>query len=216
MLSMITQRTQKIAFAASAAFAAIALVAFQAPQQKLGIVDVSKLFNESDFAKGQQDKLRKVGVARTTLLQTMDDYRTLTVEQAQNLRKLSLLPSPKPEDTASLDSLKAEIAAGDKKYKDLQVKANPTPAEVSALQEYSARERATLSLSRRWAQEFDDEVKNLNESLNKETIDHIKQGLKKVGADKGYTLIFSQDVAPYGANDLTADVLKAMNSQKGN
>ncbi len=201
--------------AASAALALFSAIGFQAKTEKYGVVDIAKVFNDSDYTKKQNDQLRSIGDARTGILDFMENFRVFTAEQATRFRELSLKASRTPAEQTELDQIKAAVQASDSAFKQLQTKANPTPAEVTQLQDFNARSQASATLSQRWAREFDDEVRTLNEKMRADTMDRIKLALKDVGAKQGYTLLFSEDVAPYGANDMTTDVVKAMNAQKG-
>ena len=200
--------------AIAALMASFAAFGFQGKTEKYGVVDVAKVFNDSDFTKTQNETLRQVGETRTGILEFLDSYRALTAEQATRLKELSLKAQRSPAEQAELDKIKADAQASDAAFKSLQTKASPTPAEVTQLQEYNSRAQTIAGLSQRWAREFDDEVRNLNEKLRADTMDRVKKALRTVGNKGGYTVVFTQDVAPYGANDLTKEALDAMNAQK--
>ena len=200
--------------AASATLALLSAIGFQAKTEKYGVVDIAKVFNDSDYTKKQNDVLRAVGESRTGILDFMENFRVFTAEQATRFRELSLKADRTPAEQAELDKIKTAVQDSDAAFKKLQTKANPTPEEVTQLQDFNSRSQASATLSQRWAREFDDEVRTLNEKLRADTMGRIKIALKDVGSKQGYTLLFSEDVAPYGANDMTADAVKAMNAQK--
>lgn len=194
--------------------ALMAGLGFQSTSNKFGVVDVAKVFNDSDFKKKQDDTLKAVGDSRAAILDFMENFRAFTPEQATRFRELSLKPQRTAAEQSELDKLKADVQAADAAFKQLQTKPTPTPAEVTQLQDYNARSQTTASLSQRWAREFDDEVRTMNDKMRDQTMDRIDKAIKEVSSKQGYTVVFSADLAPYGANDVTADTLKAMNAQK--
>ncbi len=200
--------------AVAAAMAMASMIGFQAKTDKFGVVDIGKVFTDSDFTKKQNDNLRVVGQTRMAILDFMDNYRVFTVEQGNRFRELSLKATRTPAEQTELDKLKVDVQSADNAFKQLQTKPNPTPAEVTQLQDFNSRSQASIELSQRWAREFDTEVRTLNGKMHDETMERVKKALKDVGAKQGYSILFSEDVAPYGANDITADTLKAMNAQK--
>ncbi len=205
----------KIGIVSAAALVAIlSAIGFQAKSEKYGVVDLAKVFSDSDFTKKQNDTLKTMGQARMGVLDFMENYRVFTTEQSTRFRELSLKNPRTPAEDAELEKIKADVQAADAAFKQLQTKQSPTPAEVTQLQDYNSRSQASAALSQRWAREFDDEVRTLNGKMHDETMERIKKALKDVGAKQGYTLLFSEDVAPYGANDMTNDTIKAMNAQK--
>jgi len=66
----------------------------------------------------------------------------------------------------------------------------------------------------RWAREFGDELMNQQEKLRSDTLNRVKAAVQEVGQKQGYSVVYVQDIVPYGANNITKDSLKAMNSKK--
>jgi hypothetical protein len=96
--------------------------------------------------------------AREGLLEFIDQYRILTIEQANRLRELMLkMEKTKPEE-AELDRLKADIVATSKRSAELATKPNYTPEERTLVEEYSRRSQTINETSTRWLREFSDEV----------------------------------------------------------
>ncbi|MBI1756730.1 MAG: OmpH family outer membrane protein [Fimbriimonas ginsengisoli] len=201
-----------VAAAGLAAF--VCTAARHAPGGKCGVIDIARVFKDCDFSKIQSEKLRAVGESRSELLAFMENYRVLSADQASKLRALYMKSPQADADRAELDRLKKEIQEADQAFKSLQTKPSPTPEEVAKLQELNTRSQLTASLGDRWAKEFNDEVQNLNETLRNETLSRLREAVRDVGKKKGYNLLFTREASPYGANDVTDDALKAMNSRK--
>ncbi len=49
--------------------------------------------------------------------------------------------------------------------------------------------------------------------MTDDTMQRVKDAISQVGRDQGYSLVLAQNIAPYSANDLTADAMKAMNNK---
>ncbi len=186
---------------------------FQGGSDKFGVVDLSKVFGDSDFAKKQSESLKAVGEARSTMLQFADNYKVFTVEQAQRFRDLSVKATITEGEKNELEKIKKDVMAADKTLNDLSQKASPNATEVNQLNDLNKRKQNTAQLIRRWAQEFDDEVGGIRDKMRSDTLAKVKDSVKDVGKSGGFSLIFANDVAPYGANDVTNDALKAMNKK---
>ncbi len=186
---------------------------FQGPADKLGVVDLSRVFNESEFAKKQTETLRTVGEARSAMLQFADTYKTFTVEQATRFKDLSVKPNLTEPEKAEIEKIKKDVMAADKQLSDLSQKASPSPAEVTSLNDLNRRKQNTSNLLRRWAQDFDDEVGTMRDKLRADALVKVKESVQQAGKAGAFSLVFANDVAPYGANDVTNDAVKAINKK---
>ena len=73
------------------------------------------------------------------------------------------------------------------------------------MDELSRRERATTDAAQRWSREAQDEFEAKRIELQKAGLEKVRDAIKQTASAQGYTIVFIADVAPYGANDLTAD-----------
>ena len=199
----------------AAALAAVFVAGgFQSGTSKVGVVDMAKVFNASDYAISQERVLTAYGDTRNNLMEFLDQYRVATPAEADQLKALSLKSPATEADKATLDKLKKDIQAREAAFRQLQTKPTPTPAEVTQLTEFNTRSQTNYQTLQRWSREFEDDVRAFKEKLRSDTLDRVNKAVKEVSAKGGYTIVFSQDASPYGANDVTADALKAMNAQK--
>lgn len=199
----------------AAGLAVVAATAgFQGSTTRIGVVDMTQVFNDSDFAKSQVDLLKSLGQARQDMLQFVDSYRTFTPEQATRFHDLSIKPGvPTPAEKTELDTIKKAVQTADSRLKDLQQKTSLTPAETTEMAELSRRVQTTGDTAQKWSRDANDEVEKYQQKLQKDTLDKVRDAVKQVGQSGGYTIIFVTDVAPYGANNVTADALKVMNKK---
>lgn len=199
---------------AAAVLGAMAGSGFQAKGEKYGVVDIGSIFSDSEFKKNQTENLRTLSTQRQDLLQFANTYPVFSTEQAQRFRELSIKAQVTTAEKAELEKLKKDVIEQDKKFKNLQLKSNPTADEVALLREYNDRMQNMVKTIDRWAREFSVELEDIQDKMRTETLDRVKQAVQEVGTKQGYTVVYVQDIVPYSANNLTADSLKAMNSKK--
>jgi Skp family chaperone for outer membrane proteins len=198
----------------AAALVVVAVTAgFQGGAPKIGIVDANKVLAESEYAKAENEVIKAMVIARQEMLQFVDSYRTFTPEQATPFHDISLKPNPTPAEKAQLDKIKTDVQTASKRLNELRQKANPTADELKELNELSRREQTTTETAQKWNRDAETELETKHNDSQKIGLDKVREAIKQVGAAQSYTLVFIADVAPYGANDLTPDVLKVMNKK---
>lgn len=188
---------------------------FQDANSKIGVVDITKVVENSEFGKANQTTFGEMKSAREGVLEFIDSYRVLTVEQAAKIKELSIKPAPlSAGDKAALESAKAEVIAADKKNKELSTKQNLTPEDRALIEEYSKRSANMEVTANRWLREFTTELQGWADKQKQVSLDKARAALQEVAKAQAYTVVFEVGVAPYGANDLTDAALKAMNAKK--
>jgi Skp family chaperone for outer membrane proteins len=198
-----------------AAMAAIALAGgFQAPNEKIGVVDFAKVIDVSDFGKANQDTFARMKTAREEILQFIDNNRVLTIEQATNIRDLSLKPARSKEEDARLESLKADVVAQSKKWQALATKSDMSSEERTLIEDYAKRAQTMGELERKWFNDFQNDLTSWSDRTKIDSISRARAAVQDVAKAQAYTVIFEASVAPYGANDLSDATLTAMNAKK--
>lgn len=187
---------------------------FQTPSIKLGVVDLNSVIDKSDAGKVAKKSFDDMKAARESILEFLDQYRVLTIEQATRIRELTLKAERAKTEDAEMDRIKAEVIAASKRSQELATKASLTPEERTLVEEYSRRSQLMNDLSNRWLREFADEM---NKWVNERKDENYQKGrvaVNEVAAKEGYTMVFEGTVALYGANDITDATLVAMNAKK--
>ncbi|MEI7576011.1 MAG: OmpH family outer membrane protein [Armatimonadota bacterium] len=187
---------------------------FQTPSLKLGVVDLNAVIDKSDAGKAGKKSFEDMKAAREGLLEFIDQYRILTIEQANRLRELMLLKERTKAEEAELERLKADIVATSKRSAELATKPNYTPEERTLVEEYSRRSQTMNETSTRWLREFSDEVQNWVAASREQNYQKAKAAAAEVAAKDGYTMVIEGSVAVFGANDITDLSLAAMNAKK--
>ena len=187
---------------------------FQTPSLKLGVVDLNTVIDKSDFGKQNKKMFDDMKKVREDLLEFIDQYRVLTLEQAQKLRELSLKPDKTRTDEAEIERIKAEIIAASKRSQELATKANLTPEERTLVEEYARRSQTMNEISTRWLREFANEVQNWVSDQKQQSYDRARAAVSEVAAKEAYTMVFEGSVALFGSNDISEPTLAAMNAKK--
>ncbi len=212
---MLSVRFLYLGWIVAAAFCGVAVAGgFQGPTEKTGVVDISKIVEQSDYGKANQDTFAQMKAAREGLLEFIDSNRVLTTEQAQRLHDLTVKPMLTPEEKAENDRIRADVVAGNKRWTELATKSNLTPEERTLLDDYAKRSQAMNDYAQRLFREFTSDMQTWADKQKIASVEKARVAIQQVAKAGGYSVVFEVGVAPYGANDLTDDSLKAMNAAK--
>jgi len=186
---------------------------FEPAATKIGVVDVQRAITESDSYKKSMNDLQAAFKQRGDLLDYINTYPVFTVTQATRFRDLTLKAQPTAAETTELNKIKADVKDQDDKFRVLQQKQNPTAADKQALDDYGKRVQALGQLIADWRQQFSTDLQGMQDKAQQANQDAVRGAIETVGKNQAFTLIFIKDVAPFGVNDTTTDVLKAVNKK---
>jgi len=208
-------KIEKLGWVVAAALAGGMIgMGFKAPGDKTGTVDIAKVFKESDFAKKQTEGLRAQVKARQDVMEFIRNHRNMKADDATKLRDLTVKDTPTPADQSDIARIRTDAGAAEDTARQLQTMDKPTAAQLAQLDDYTKRKDATGQLLEKWGHEFQDEFQAKQEKMSADTLQRVRDAIQQVGHDQGYSIIFSQDIAPYCPNDLTTDAMTKMNSKK--
>jgi Skp family chaperone for outer membrane proteins len=212
---MQTTRFLQFGWVLAAAVIGVALAGgFQNNDLKIGVVDVVRMLDQSDYGKEGQLIFKKMKGQREGILEFIDTYRVLTTDQAQRIKELSLKDTPSKEESAELDRTKADVIAANKRSVELATKPNMTPEERTLVEEYARRSQTMNDLAQRWFREFSNEMSDFADKRKLTGLTKAKAAINEVSKAQGYTVVLDQNTALYGANDLTDAALATMNAKK--
>jgi len=204
---------QKLGWIAAAAMGGVLLAGgFRDDALKIGVVDIADVVNKSNFGIAGHTTFDKMRKNREDLLQFIDTNRVLTNEQAQQLKTLWIKDAPTAEDTATIERLKADVVASNKRWTELTSKTNLTQDDRTLLDEYAKRGQNMDIVMQKWVNDFSNEVQAWADKQKATSYEKARTAVKTVASSQGYTVVFDVSIAPYGANDLTDAALKAMNA----
>lgn len=193
---------------------AVALVGFQGAGDKFGVVDLNKCIQQSQVGQANTAQLNAAVNARRGLVDFVKTYKILTAEQAKKMLDLTLKATPTDADKAELDRVKNEVIAAAKKRDELAQKSPLTEDEKKQLDEFARRSQGMAAVLDAWNTDFTQDLTELQQKLQQETLDKARAALAQVGKAQTYSVIYESNVAPYAANDVTDAVVKQMNANK--
>jgi Skp family chaperone for outer membrane proteins len=186
---------------------------FGQAQEKFGVVDLNRMLAESKLGKRNTEAMKSAIASREALLAFMNDYPILTEEQALALKGLSVKPVMTEAEKKQEEQIKNDIKADGKLFNDLNQKPNPTEAERSKLSEFNKRGGDTQRRLQQWKNMFNQDISDLGKELQKTEITNAKAALDEVAKKGGYSIVLELQVAPYGANDVTDEGIKALDAK---
>lgn len=197
----------------AALLAVVAGSGFQDASLKVGTVDLTKLVEDSDFGKKYREEFQAMKTGREGVLEFIDTFRVLTLEQAQRIRELSVKPNPTAAEKAELERIKSEVMTSSKKQQELSTKATMTPEERTLMAEYANRAQTMSEVATRWLREFTTELQAWADAQKEDALKRSRDAVQQVAKSQSFSVVFEVGVAPYGASDLTEPALKAMNAK---
>lgn len=187
---------------------------FQGAAEKTGTVDVGKVVNDSDFIKKQIDTLKAMHAARLGVVDFVKANPHMKADAITKFKDLSLKDNPTAADKADLERLKQDAQAGESSYRALAQKDKPTPDDLKQMEALNRQKDENSAALDKLSNDFNTEMQAKQEALRSDVSNRAKDAIQTAGKQQGYTIIFTNELAPYSANDITADALKAMNSKK--
>jgi Skp family chaperone for outer membrane proteins len=205
---------ERLGWVAAAALAGGMIgMGFRAPGDKTGIVDVAKVFKDSDLAKKQTETLRAQVVARRGVMEFVSNNRNIKPEDATKLHDLLIKDTQTTADKADIERIENDAKAAEVKARELQTLPKPTAADLSQLEDFTKRKDLTGQLLEKWQKDFESEIQAKESKMNDDTLEKVREAIQQVGRDQGYSIVFANNIAPYCPNDLTTDASNKMNKK---
>lgn len=190
------------------------LSGFKATSNKVGVLNLQTIATQSDFGKAAEAKIKQTQQLRTEVLKFLQGNPVMTSDQANQLIDLSLKDAQSPTDVTTLNTLKATITKQNADFAALRAKATLSTEEKTTLdndqQEATQVEQALSGL----VQQFQQDLTQI-ESAQREAIEtKARAAAQTVAKQQGFTVVYDTQIAPYGANDISAATIQAMNASK--
>jgi Skp family chaperone for outer membrane proteins len=187
---------------------------FQDKTDKIGVVDITKVVEQSNFGKQNQELFAKMKTSREELLEFVDTNRVLTNEEAQSLKDLTLKTTRTKEEDSKMEGIKLDVKRRNLRMNELAVKTNLTNEERTLIEEYARQSQNMNDVAQRWFREFTADMGDWADKQKIESLSRARVAVQEVAKQQGYTVVFELGVAPYGANDISDAALQAMNAKK--
>jgi Skp family chaperone for outer membrane proteins len=181
---------------------------FQAKTNKTGYIDLQEIYNESKLKAKNDEKLNTAAQSRRAAFDFMRLNPEFTADQLARFKALIAKEIPTPAEVAELTKLKETVQTSTNQFDDLRKKPNPTPDDIKRLNTLGELHDANVAAQRDWDREFSQQLESMQADMNVAALDSMKAALAQVAKAQGYTLVFRENVAVYGANNVGADVKK--------
>jgi Skp family chaperone for outer membrane proteins len=188
---------------------------FAQKAEKVGVVDITQAFAKSSLKQKHEDKLAAMTEARKGVLDFVGLNPTFTADQLKRFRVLSLQEKLTPADKTELDGIKTSVQTATKDYEALRQKPSPTPDDVKKLEDFGARAAFSKQSRQQLQEEFIQEMSAARDGEDNAAFLSIRDAIREVGKNQGFSIVFSERAAVYGSTDITDDVQK-LADKKGN
>jgi Skp family chaperone for outer membrane proteins len=190
--------------------ATLGVVGFQQSQNKFGIVDMNQVIADSKIGKENTQNLQDAYDKRRILLEYLDSKRVVSAAQADEMRTLELKEALTEAEQTRLEAIRTAIQGQVDKYSELSTKTDPTIQERTLSQELSTYVQTTVTTINRWQQEFEFEMQDMRDAINKDVVEKANAALQEVASKEGYSVVLEKSTAPYAANDITEQTTKQL------
>ncbi|GAB4128638.1 MAG: OmpH family outer membrane protein [Armatimonadota bacterium] len=207
-----TQWLPTVALALTLVGALIIAPGFQNNAEKYAAVDITKVLEDSNLGKAQNEKLRNAWQVRSDILNFVRENPCLTNEQANDLLTLSLKENLTAAEKTKLEATKTAVRDAAKQLQTLVTKADKTDQEKELLTDLNGRLQIAQSVLGQWNEVFNNDMDSLGSTLREEAIAQVRAKIGEVAKRQGFTMVFESSVLVYSSTDLTPEVVKAVNA----
>lgn len=178
-----------------------------------GSVDMARIVNEY---KGRQQSVQELGTLQQALsgvLRRLDQGsgRFLTEAEMKELAALYEKPTPSDGEKQRIGALEQKGDLSQTTLRRLENIASPDDAQKKQLSDLTAAQQKGNEYLQALQGGFQQRLSVREGEIQQKISAQVKAAIAKVAQDKKISVVFPADVALYTANDLTSDVLKALN-----
>ena len=188
---------------------------------KTAVVNPRKLVSEYKYAVAAREKLANMEQDAKNRLEIYGNFQFLDSSEQDTLVALVQKErSPNPAAALSKTEMEQLASLRDKHkrvatlYTTLSSKSNAdtTPADAKEFDDLNKRRTATQTRGKSLNDTATETLQKEQEKANVKIDQDIKDVFNKYCKDKGFTLVFSNEVVFYAENDISDEVLKKLNA----
>lgn len=203
-----------LGWVAAGALAAVMLTSgFQSGPEKSAVINMNDLITKSNMGTKNTEILKDAIKRRETLLSFLAANTVVKEEEANRLKVLALKEVLTEAEKKEEEQIKTAVLAAVKDFNDRNTKASPTDEDRNMLADYNRRRQVTARLISQWQDEFQLQLNDIQNQVRTAETTKAREALNEVAKKGGYTIVFENQIAPYGANDLTEEAIKALNAK---
>lgn len=187
-----------------------AISAFQVNTPKYAVVSVGDVAEKSKLGIREKQQFEALRTKYGGLIQFLNTNKAVAREDAQKIVELWNKEAPTAAETQQLESLKTKAQTQSEELRRLISVLNPTAEQQSRIRELSGFSQATEDILPQLDNMLGTAMQQRAGQKQEEVLQKARAAVQKVGKRDGYTLVFENQVAVYGATDLTNEALKTM------
>ena len=178
-----------------------------------GNVDVDQVLSESKSRQRDVQELNGMVSGLREVMLRLQESGGKFLGDAEIKELSSLYEKKTPTEAEKKRIADLEGKAGEKSglKRRLENTAAPTDEQKKQYADLNDMEQKGQASLKNLNDEFSRRVDARNTEMSNKTVLEIKAAIAKIAQDKGLTVVFDNKVAIYTANDITADVVKAIN-----
>lgn len=188
---------------------------FHGAADKLGVVDITAAFNKSNLKANSEQKLAAMTDARKGVLEFVNLNPLFTADQLKRFRVLSTQEKLNDAEKKELESIKSDVQLALKDNALLAQNKAPSADDVKKLDDYGNRASFTRSARQQLQEEFVQEMSAAKDSMDNSAFLLLREAVREIGKNQGFSIIFSERAAVYGGTDVTDEVQKQADKKGG-
>ena len=186
---------------------------FQASAPKFATVDMQKVFSDADFTQSENAELQQYANPRIQLLHFLQKNLPMSPDDARKYADISTQATVRnAAQDIEIKRIEADAESATQKRNDLLVKQESalTADDHKAMQDFSARAQQNTAFGQQLEQKLEQDIEQKKIELHDKAMEQVRKSVGDVAKKQGYSVVFTSEAAPYAANDLTPDALKAV------
>lgn len=187
-----------------------ALTAWNQNTQKFAVVSLGDVAERSKLGQREKKEFEALRTKYGGLIQFLNTNKAAAREDVQKMVDLWNKEKPTPAETQQLEALKTKAQTQSEELRRLISVLNPSAEQQSRIRELSGMSQGTEDMLPQLDNMLGTAMQQRANAKQQDVLDKARAAVQKVGKRDGFTLVFENQMAVYGATDLTDEALKTM------
>lgn len=189
-----------------------ALTAWQGNTQKFAVVSLGDVAERSKLGQREKKEFEALKTKYGSLIQFLNTNKVAAREDVQKVVDLWVKDKPTAAETQQLETLKTKAQTQSEELRRLISVLNPSAEQQTRIRELSGMSQGTEDMLPQLDNMLGTSMQQRANAKQQEVLDKARAAVQKVGKRDGFTMVFENQVAVYGATDLTDEALKTMDT----
>jgi Skp family chaperone for outer membrane proteins len=191
-------------------FGMFALTAWEQNTQKFGVVNLGDVAERSKLGQREKKEFEALRTKYGALIQFLNTNKVAAREDVQKIVDLWNKEKPTAAETQQLEGLKTKAQTQSEELRRLISVLNPSAEQQSRIRELSGMSQGTEDMLPQLDNMLGTAMQQRANAKQQDVLDKARAAVQKIGKRDGFTMVFENQVAVYGATDLTDEALKTM------